>query len=108
INLQGEQPVTSKYQVVVGGVYYDTIQNTSPQDPSYEEYYALNIPAKVGDEMQTYDTENSALWTIANLDSYSVGWQMSGGKIICTEAGNYDFYLKFKYGEDQVYIGKAS
>ena len=101
----GEEQAT-KYQIVIAGVYYNTIHNENPQDPSFDEYYALNISCNAGDEMQTYDSENDALWTIATLDSFSQGWNKQGGKIICTESGAYDFYLKFKYQNDQVYIGR--
>ena len=104
----GGPVVTSKYKVVINGVKYDTTHNETPGDPSFDEYYALGITCKAGDEMQAYDVENNQTWTFATLDSASTGWKKEGGKIVCTEDGKYDFYLKFKYGQDQVYIGKAS
>ena len=109
INQQGAEPVPgAKYQIIVGGVHYSTTHNDSALDPEFDEYYALKVPAKVGDEMLAYDVENDASWTIPTLNSYSQGWAKQGGKIVCIEAGNYDFYLKFKYQADEVYIGHSS
>ena len=104
----GPTPIENKYQVVIAGNKYNTTHNPSPLDPSYDEYYVTGIACKAGDEMQVYNSETGVTWTIQNLDSASKGWTTQGGKIVCTEDGTYDFYLKFKFGADQVYIGKSS
>ena len=104
----GHEYEGSKYKVMIGSTKYDTIHNTTPLDPSFDEYYVKGIQCHVGDEMKCYDAENDAAWTIQNLDSASKGFAVQNGKIVCTEDGTYDFYLKFKYGNDQVYIGKSS
>ena len=104
----GQEWEGSQYKIIVGGTTYETTHNDSALDPTYDEWYATGIKAKVGDEMLAYDAKTGASWTIQNLDSASKGWKLEGGKIVCTEDGTYDFYLKFKYGADQVYIGKAS
>ena len=104
----GGEEMGSKYKILINGTAYETIHNDSALDPSFDEYYALNIACNVGDVMQAYDAENKASWTIPNLDSASQGWAMQNNQIVCTESGSYDFYLKFKYQNDQVYIGHHS
>ena len=101
----GVIPEGSKYKIIVGDETYDTIHNETPLDPSYDEWYVTGVSAKAGDEMLAYDNTTGASWTIQNLDSASKGWKMEAGKIVCQEDGVYDFYLKFKYNADQVYIG---
>lgn len=108
VKSEEDQP-ESKYQVVIAGKRYECTHNPNPMDSSFDEWFSIGVPAKVGDEMQCYDYENNATWTIANLDPYSVGFTLTlDGKIVCTEDGYYDFYLKFKWQEDQVYIGKST
>ena len=105
----GDVPVVgSKYKIIVGGNTYETLHNTSPLDPSFDEWYVTGVSAKAGDEMLAYNAETKVSWTIGTLDSASKGWAMQGGKIICLEDGTYDFYLKFKWQNDQVYIGKSA
>jgi hypothetical protein len=77
-------------------------------DPSFLEYSVLGVTCKKGDVMQAYDCKNKVRFDFKVLDSYSSGWVLSNGKIVCNEDGKYDFYLKFKYENDMVYIGKAA
>ena len=104
----GEPASASKYQIVINGVRYNTTANPTPLDPSYDEYYALGISCKYGDQLLCYDSVNDATWSIPTLDQASQGFTQTTAGIYCTQDGKYDFYLKFKYQQDQVYIGKSS
>ena len=54
------------------------------------------------------DVENNAIWAVA-LNTYSVeGFTLNGNKYDVTVSGCYDFYIKLKYGEDELYIGNGS
>ena len=99
---------TAKYSLVIGGKVYKCTPNPTPGDSSFDEYMVLGVECKVGDEVITRDNVNNQDWTMATLDSASRGFTKSNGKIVCTQAGTYDFYLKFKFGQDQIYIGPHS
>lgn len=83
-------------------------KNQSPMDPSFQEYYVLNLPLKAGDFVQLYDADGMATWAV-DVDQASVaGFTRNGDKINCTQDGCYDFYIKLKFGEDQLYIGAGN
>lgn len=104
----GSTASVAKYSLIIGGKTYDCQPNPTPSDPSFEEYMVFNVPCEVGDEVITRDNINDAEWVMATLDGASTGFVKEGGKIVCKTAGNYDFYLKFKYQQDQIYIGPHS
>ena len=67
------------------------------------DQYKTTYQTNVGDVITFYDADNDKNISVT-LDAASTGFSQSKG-ITCTTAGNYDFYLKLKYGQDQVYIG---
>ena len=67
---------------------------------------ADNIAFEAGDVFILYDCDNSTGWIEDNLNPYSTeGWESSGEGIRCTKSGVYDIYVKFKWEQDEVYIG---
>ena len=70
--------------------------------------YLAHVPVKAGDYCQLYDVENKAAWAV-DLNSYSVaGFTRNGNKIEVTVDGCYDFYIKLKYEQDELYVGNGS
>ncbi len=98
----------ASYGILVNGktYYAGTLNGSSSSD--YTEYMALGVPLKSGDNLQLYDKENSAGWTVT-LDSYSTSKiTLSGSQYTCSTDGCYDFYIKLKYNADQLYVGEAT
>ncbi len=94
--------------LVNGNKYYAGTLNPTPMDPSFDEYQCLGVPVKNGDFLQLYDLQNKAAWVV-ELDSYSVkGIEKQGDTYVCSAAGCYDFYIKLKYEQDQLYIGSSA
>ncbi len=93
--------------LINGKTYYAGTKNEQAQDPSFQEYMALGVPVKAGDQLQLCDKEEAATWVVA-LDNASVaGISLSGEHYVCSTAGCYNFYIKLKFGADQLYIGAA-
>lgn len=96
----------ASYGILVNSkMYYAGTSNPNPGDPSFQEYMVLGVSLKAGDKCQLYDYDNSAAWTVP-LDTYSTSDISEGsGSYVIGKAACYDFYIKLKYGEDQLYVG---
>lgn len=83
-------------------------QNPQPLDPSFEEWSVLNVELQSGDFVQLYDDDSKATWAV-DLDPASVaGLTRQDDRYNVTADGCYDFYIKLKYQEDQLYVGKGN
>lgn len=98
----------ASYGILINGkTYYAGTKNEQAQDQSFQEYMALGVPVKAGDQLQLCDKTNAKTWVVA-LDNASVaGISLSGEHYVCSTAGCYNFYIKLKFGADQLYIGAA-
>lgn len=86
-------------------IYYAGTNNPTPADPSFQEYMVLGVSLTQGDYCQLYDADNEASWVV-ELDSYSTkDISMGDGKYTINKSACYDFYIKLKYKEDQLYVG---
>ncbi len=72
------------------------------------QQYLAHVPVKAGDFCQLCDAENKAVWAV-DLNTASVeGFTRNGDKYDVSVDGCYDFYIKLKYMQDQLYIGPGS
>lgn len=72
------------------------------------QQYLAHVPVKAGDFCQLCDAENKAVWAV-DLNTTSVeGFTRNGDKYDVSVDGCYDFYIKLKYMQDQLYIGPGS
>ena len=97
------------YGILVNGTTFFSAEyrGKDSNTGTYDEYLA-HVKVKSGDYMQLYDPEYQAKWAV-DLDTWSVaGFTRNGDKYTTTNTGCYDFYIKLKYGEDQLYIGDGS
>ena len=97
------------YGILVNGTTFFSAEyrGKDSNTGTYDEYLA-HVKVKSGDYMQLYDPEYQAKWAV-DLDTWSVaGFTRNGDKYTTTNTGCYDFYIKLKYGEDQLYIGNGS
>ena len=99
----------ASYGIMINGTdYHAGTLNPNPLDPSFTEYQVLSVQVAQGATLQLWDADNNAGWAV-NLDGASVaGIVKSGDHYVCNNAGCYDFYIKLKYGQDQLYIGKGT
>ena len=89
------------YGVLVNGTTYFAMTGM------YDEYLA-HVQVSSGDFLQLYDAEYEAAWVV-DLDTWSVaGFTKGTDRYTASVTGCYDFYIKLKYGEDQLYIGNGS
>jgi hypothetical protein len=72
--------------------------------------YLAHVQVSAGDYCQLYDADNKAAWAVA-LNTYSEpGFTYDAGNQCynVTVTGCYDFYIKLKYQQDELYIGNGS
>ncbi|MBQ2190158.1 MAG: hypothetical protein II452_04750 [Paludibacteraceae bacterium] len=70
--------------------------------------YLAHVPLQAGDYCQLYDADNEAAWAVT-LNTYSVaGFTKNNDRYDVSVSGCYDFYIKLKYGADELYIGTGS
>lgn len=88
--------------------FYVGTKNNNPADASFQEYMVLTVQLKNGDKVQLYDKDNKAAWAV-NLDGASVQTITKAGSdyYTCTADGCYDFYIKLKMNQDQLYVGQS-
>lgn len=99
----------ASYGIIVNGKrYFAGTKNPSPGDPSFEEYMALGVPLKSGDVLALYDADNKASWAVTLDKASTTGINKSGDQYSCSKAGCYDFYIKLKYQQDQLYVGPGA
>ncbi|MBR1426243.1 MAG: hypothetical protein IJ581_02200 [Paludibacteraceae bacterium] len=88
----------------------DTVCYVGEHTDDFEEFtqYLAHVSVKAGDYCQLYDLENDATWAVT-LNSASVaGFALSGDRYVVSTTGCYDFYIKIKLNQDQLYIGPGT
>lgn len=96
----------ASYGILVNGKTY--YEGTHTDDFEGFTQYLAHVQVKSGDYCQLYDAENKATWAV-DLNTNSVsGFTRDGDKYNVTTDGCYDFYIKLKFGADELYIGSGS
>ena len=94
------------YGILVNGTTYFAGELTGEFE-GFTQYLA-HVQVANGDQLTLYDAENQASWAV-NLNTYSVeGFTRDGDHYNATVNGCYDFYIKIKYEQDELYIGNGS
>ena len=70
--------------------------------------YLAHVQVKSGDYCQLCDAEAPAVWAVDLNGSSEKGFTRNGDKYEVSVDGCFDFYIKLKYGQDQLYIGPGS
>ena len=100
-------PTVSDFQIEIGGLAQDLIKNETPME-GFTEWFTVGIGVEEGTIIRFIDNtqEPAVTFDITTIDPASVaGFTVEDGSIKCVSSGTYDFYLKLKMGEDQIYIG---
>ena len=105
---------TSGYALLVtpydgGPDYYFVLQPWEKFD-DFDQHFGDNIIFNEGDVFQLYDGTNSTPWVEDTLSQYGqyLNFEVTASGIKCNVSGIYDVYVKFKYGQDEVYIGNET
>lgn len=94
------------YGILVNGTTYFAGEPAGEFE-GFQQYLA-HVQIANGDQFQLYDAEYQAAWAV-DLNSYSVsGFSRSGDHYVANVNGCYDFYIKLKWEQDELYIGNGS
>lgn len=97
------------YGILVNGKdYYEaTYDGADPYGEGFEQYLA-HVYVHSGDYCQLYDADNKAAWAVPLNGSSVTVFTLNNDRYTCTTDGCYDFYIKLKYQNDQLYIGPGT
>ncbi|MBQ6748840.1 MAG: hypothetical protein IJP45_03890 [Paludibacteraceae bacterium] len=94
------------YGILVNGKVY--FQGTKVDEFEGFQQYLAHVQVANGDQLQLCDADNRAVWAV-DLNPASVeGFTRDGDHYNVTVSGCYDFYIKLKYEQDELYIGPGS
>ncbi len=94
------------YGILVNGKMY--FAGTKVDEFEGFQQYLAHVQVNSGDYCQLYDKDNAAAWAV-DVSQYAVeGFTRNGDRINVTVSGCYDFYIKLKYQQDELYIGNGS
>lgn len=96
------------YGILVNGTDLFNAEAAGTTQEGHQQYLA-HIAMGPGYTFQLYDVQNQVAWAVP-LDEYSLSAfsLVDDNYYACDSAGCYDFYIKLKYGADQLYIGEGS
>ena len=98
--------LAGNYGILVNGTTYFAGQDAGEFE-GFQQYLA-HVQVNSGDQLQLYDAENQAAWAV-DLSTWSVaGFTRDGNHYNATVSGCYDFYIKLKWEQDELYIGNGS
>jgi hypothetical protein len=96
----------ASYGILVNGTTY--YPGTLVDEFEGFTQYLAHVPVQSGDFCQLCDADNNATWAV-DLNAASVeGFTRNDNSYNVTVDGCYDFYIKLKYEQDQLYIGPGS
>ena len=98
----------ASYGILVNGKMYFA-GSLESEFEGFTQYLA-RVQVQNGDYCQLYDADNKAAWAVP-LNTYSVaGFTYDGTnqRYNVTVDGCYEFWIKLKYQEDELYIGNSS
>lgn len=107
-----EEAPTSGYALMVttadDHVYYYPLTPVD-QFEGFDQHMGDNVIFNKGDKIQLYDCTNSVGWVEDNLNAASIAGFSANATdgIVCSASGTYDVYAKFKYQQDEIYIGPS-
>ena len=96
----------ASYGILVNGNTY--FAGTHTDDFEGFQQYLAHVQLSAGDYCQLCDAENRAVWAV-DLNPASVeGFTRNGDRYEVSVSGCYDFYIKLKYQQDELYIGPGN
>lgn len=96
----------ASYGILVNGTTYFAGEPAGEFE-GFQQYLA-HVQVKAGDFCQLCDAENKAVWAVDINPASVAGFTRNGNQYSVTVDGCYDFYIKLKYEQDELYIGPGS
>jgi hypothetical protein len=96
----------ASYGILVNGNTY--FAGTHTDDFEGFQQYLAHVQLNAGDYCQLCDAENRAVWAVDLNPASVAGFTRNGDKYEVSVSGCYDFYIKLKYQQDELYIGPGS
>jgi len=96
----------ASYGILVNGNTY--FAGTHTDDFEGFQQYLAHVQLSAGDFCQLCDAENRAVWAVDLNPASVAGFTRNGDKYEVSVSGCYDFYIKLKYQQDELYIGNGS
>ena len=96
----------ASYGILVNSRYY--FVGTHTDDFEGFQQYLAHVQLSAGDYCQLCDAENRAVWAVDLNPASVAGFTRNGDKYEVAVSGCYDFYIKLKYQEDELYIGAGT
>ena len=97
------------YGILVNGTdyYAASYEGEDPYGEGFDQYLA-HVYVHAGDYCQLYDADNQAAWAVKLNSSSVTVFTLNDDHYTCSTDGCYDFYIKLKYQQDQLYIGPGT
>lgn len=96
----------ASYGILVNGTTY--FAGTEVDEFEGFKQYLAHVPVQNGDKVQLCDLDNKATWAVTLNTASVAGFTLDNDHYNVTVDGCYDFYIKLKYQQDQLYIGNGS
>ena len=96
----------ASYGILVNGNTY--FAGTMVDEFEGFQQYLAHVQLSAGDYCQLCDAENQAVWAVDLNPASVAGFTRNGDRYEVSVAGCYDFYIKLKYQQDELYIGNGS
>lgn len=96
----------ASYGILVNGTTYFAGEPAGEFE-GFQQYLA-HVQVSSGDRLQLCDAENKAVWAVDLNQASVAGFTRNGDHYDATVSGCYDFYIKLKYEQDELYIGPGS
>ena len=94
------------YGILVNGHTYFA-GTPAGENEGFTQYLA-HVQINAGDYCQLYDATNKATWAVT-LNTWSTeGFTLNKDRYEASVSGCFDFYIKLKYGADELYIGNGA
>ena len=92
-----------------GEVRFEVLTHVDDME-GFMQYFGDDVQLNVGDCIKLYDGTNSVSWVEDTLSPYGQydKFEVTSEGIVCLEENIYDIYVKFKYQQDEIYIGDSS
>ena len=96
----------ASYGILVNGTTYFAGEPAGEFE-GFQQYLA-HVQVKTGDFCQLCDAENKAVWAVDINPASVTGFTRNGNQYSVAVDGCFDFYIKLKYEQDELYIGPGS
>lgn len=94
-----------EFGLLVDGVYMKAKHNVVQTE--WLEYMLRNVELTAGQKLQICNPcDDSAKWVINKYANTSYEFAIQDGKYVVDKSGKYDFYFKFIFENDEIYISK--